>query len=286
MKIKFLGTSAAYSNPLPFCNCILCAKARKSGGKDLRKRASLLINENLLIDMNEDLASASYMHNVDTTKIRHWLQTHSHFDHFSPGHLITRMDEFATQNIQPLSLYASSKCIQRMSEKAGKTAWDGVNLFAPEWQSRLSLNVTGVNHGEEFKCGRYLVTALYSAHDVNDGSYLWLVNDNSRRLFYGIDADEKSLREDTLKYLSDNGISLDVVVLDHTYGQVKANDHLNTDSFIAAIQEMKKRHIINDGTKIFASHISHEGTLPHDEFAAFSKQHGYDIAFDGLELEV
>jgi phosphoribosyl 1,2-cyclic phosphate phosphodiesterase len=46
--------------------------------------------------------------------------------------------------------------------------------------------------------------------------------------------------------------------------------------------EMKNIKIIAPNTKIFASHISHEGNLPHDEFAIFAEKYGYSVAFDGL----
>ena len=48
MKITFLGT-AAIGFPLSFCNCENCQKAKKYKGKSLRKRASLLINDEMII---------------------------------------------------------------------------------------------------------------------------------------------------------------------------------------------------------------------------------------------
>ncbi|MCL2472043.1 MAG: hypothetical protein FWF26_00035, partial [Treponema sp.] len=88
MKIQFLGTSAAHSTPLPFCNCKMCTISRKFAGKNLRRRSSALINENLIIDLGPDFMSSSFSLGVDTSKILYWLQTHSHSDHFNAGHLI------------------------------------------------------------------------------------------------------------------------------------------------------------------------------------------------------
>jgi len=166
--------------------------ARKTGGKDFRKRSAVLINDDLIIDLGQDFMSASFMHGVDTAKIRYWLQTHSHSDHFSPAHLITRMTEYAMENIQLLSLYASSHCIKHMSQQLGREE-QGANLIEAEWLKRLSMEVTSVTHGEVFSCGTYSVTALNTKHDINDGSYLYLINDNSRTIFYGLDADEPTL---------------------------------------------------------------------------------------------
>ena len=186
IKIKFLGTSAAHSNPLPFCNCKICNSARASGSKDFRKRSSILINDDLIIDIGQDFMSASFMHGVDATKIRYWLQTHSHSDHFAPSHLITRIAEYAVENIKLLSLYASSKCIQNMSVRLSKEEWSGANFIETEWLTRLRMEATSVKHGENFICGSYSVTALNTNHDIDDGSFLYLVNDNTKKLFNGL----------------------------------------------------------------------------------------------------
>jgi phosphoribosyl 1,2-cyclic phosphate phosphodiesterase len=271
---------------MPFCGCELCGKARESGGNDLRKRSSLLINDDLLIDLGQDFMSASFMHEVDTTKIRYWLQTHSHSDHFSAAHLITRMAEYATVGIQPLSLYASLRCVRDMSEQLSRED-AGANLIDAECIDRLGMTVHHITPGDEFLCGPYVVTALNSGHDNDNGSYNYLINDYSRKLLYGLDADERTFKRKIMDFLSRNHICLDIAVLDHTYGyDVNMPDHLNANKVIEIIDEMKKRGIANKNTKIFASHISHEGNLPHDEFVLFANRHGYDVAFDGLTVIV
>jgi len=47
---------------------------------------------------------------------------------------------------------------------------------------------------------------------------------------------------------------------------------------------LKIKNIIGQKTKIFASHISHEENLPHDEFLIFAEKYGYNVAFDGLVI--
>ena len=59
VKITFLGTAAAEGYPNPFCRCENCEGARKVGGRALRKRASALIDDQLLIDFGPDLLPAS-----------------------------------------------------------------------------------------------------------------------------------------------------------------------------------------------------------------------------------
>ena len=116
MKITFLGTSAATSCPLPFCKCKFCNIARKRGGKDLRKRSSVLINEDLLIDFGPDVMSASFMHNVSLINVRYILQTHSHVDHFDASAFATRFPGYAVKNMRELRLYGSKLTLNKLSE--------------------------------------------------------------------------------------------------------------------------------------------------------------------------
>ena len=68
MKITFLGT-AAIGYPLSFCNCDNCQKAKLHRGKSLRKRASLLINDELIIDLGPEVQTAMMMYEKDMGKV-------------------------------------------------------------------------------------------------------------------------------------------------------------------------------------------------------------------------
>lgn len=49
---------------------------------------------------------------------------------------------------------------------------------------------------------------------------------------------------------------------------------------------MRVEGLLVKGGRAFATHIAHEGNPPHPELAAFAAQHGYEVAYDGLRLEV
>ena len=80
MKIQFLGTGASPSTPLPFCQCQVCRQARYVGGKNLRKRSSIIINEDMIVDIGPDIMSASYTYNISISDVAICLQTHFHED--------------------------------------------------------------------------------------------------------------------------------------------------------------------------------------------------------------
>ena len=47
---------------------------------------------------------------------------------------------------------------------------------------------------------------------------------------------------------------------------------------------MLRESLLARNARIFATHISHEGNPPHPALAEFAARHGYEIAYDGLEV--
>ena len=80
MKIKFLGTAAYESVPALFCECDVCRKSEKMGGRNIRSRSQALINDDLLLDFPPDTVWHYHMHGIDFGKISDCLITHSHYE--------------------------------------------------------------------------------------------------------------------------------------------------------------------------------------------------------------
>jgi phosphoribosyl 1,2-cyclic phosphate phosphodiesterase len=75
------------------------------------------------------------------------------------------------------------------------------------------------------------------------------------------------------------------VILDHTYGpEEPGTDHLSARQLIAHAARMREEGLLNEGARVFATHIAHEGNPPHPELAAFAEAHGYEVAYDGLMI--
>ena len=69
MKITYIGTAASEGLPALFCQCPICESARKNGGKEIRGRAAICVNETLLIDFPPDIYYGAMRAGVDLSKI-------------------------------------------------------------------------------------------------------------------------------------------------------------------------------------------------------------------------
>ena len=77
MTIRFLGTGAAEGIPAPFCRCTVCENARKVGGKEIRMRMGVLIDNTLLIDFSPDAFAQAVHFGADYTALQALCVTHT-----------------------------------------------------------------------------------------------------------------------------------------------------------------------------------------------------------------
>jgi phosphoribosyl 1,2-cyclic phosphate phosphodiesterase len=49
---------------------------------------------------------------------------------------------------------------------------------------------------------------------------------------------------------------------------------------------MQAHGLLTQGGGVFATQIAHEGNPAHEELEAFAKKHGYEVAYDGLVLNL
>lgn len=84
MKVRYLGTAAYEGVPSLFCQCRVCKESMKKGGRNLRSRSQMLVNDDLLIDFPPDTVWHAHKYGIDWSKIGNCLITHSHSDHLYP----------------------------------------------------------------------------------------------------------------------------------------------------------------------------------------------------------
>lgn len=284
MNIIFLGTAAVNAFPEAFCKCHNCEQARKLGGTSLRKRSAVLVNDDLLIDLGPDIMAASQLHGCSLTSVNYCLQTHSHADHLDLSHLLSRSREYGTIGAPCLHFYASPETLQRAAQTFERVL-EGYGLLSPEAEKRLNLKIHPIKPLKSFAVGRYRVTSFPANHAPTSGAMLYAVEVDGRSIFYGTDT--ASLPEPTWQAFHECQMRFDAVILDHTYGpNQEGSDHLSAHQVIEHLARMRREGLLTHNARAFATHIAHEGNPAHPELVEFANRHGYEVAYDGLVLEI
>src|SRR5262245_31110121 len=120
MRAVFLGTAASEGYPDAFCGCLNCRLAREAGGKSLRNRSSLLINDDLLIDLGPDLLAASAAHGIPLDRVAYCIQTHEHSDHLHPSHFHSRSPFCGVHDAPRLHYFATQGALDTAFRGLGK----------------------------------------------------------------------------------------------------------------------------------------------------------------------
>ena len=282
MIITFLGTSAANAYPEAFCRCDNCERARMLGGPSLRKRSSVLIDDDLLIDLGPDILTASNLHDCPLTNVRYCLQTHAHADHLDPSHFLSRSPGFGVVGAPRLHFYASGGTLKVASELLERDCAPHGFLHERSGE-RLNLKVHQIRALEPFTAGPYKAIAFPANHDQMVEPLLYAIEKKGRCIFYGTDT--AALPDETWQGFHNHGLRFDIVILDHTYGPDEPrSDHLSARHLIEHASRMRKEGLLAENGRILATHIAHEGNPVHPELVDFASTHGYEIAYDGLKV--
>jgi len=210
------------------------------------------------------------------------LQTHAHSDHFDAGHFITRHPDYATRDINSITLIASPKTFLAMN-KMLKDEDQNANLFKPGFQSNLRFSIRTISHNDNCDIDSYKIKAFDSLHDINQESLIYLIRYKDKMVLYGTDLLEIS--ESVYKSLESERI--DVMILDQTYGKgYNAGGHLDAGQLVEIIDKLRYMGTVTDDTLIYTTHISHEGNNTHENMQTLANKYNYNIAYDGLTVSL
>ena len=280
MKILVLG-SGGFGYPLVFCECENCNKARTLGGKNIRKRASILINDEMIIDLTGDTSSAMTMYNKNMGNVKYLLQTHTHLDHFDINHFTSLDYKYATKRNSDLNLICSSLALKDINEKANQ--YDKMNLLDRLYLNKIKLKTYELNHGETLNISNYTIKAIHCSHHEAIGAQIYLIKHQGKCLLYATDT--PMITEIALNELK--GETIDCVILDETFGN---NDysfgHLNLEGFVEYIEQLKANKLLNENCEVYATHIIHDGNPCHDELEEILNKYGYHASYDGMEINL
>jgi phosphoribosyl 1,2-cyclic phosphate phosphodiesterase len=291
VKITFLGTAAAEGYPDPFCRCDNCEGARKVGGRALRKRASALIDNQLLIDFGPDLLPASQIHGVPLADIRWAAQTHAHDDHLFPDNFIYRSDRCLAKGVHDIQ-YAVSPYVARKIK----------DYLVPHFRSGDDL---GTNHFPSFRMdlviqqqwetvglGPYELLAIPAVHAPGTEARILgirrtsgLIHRRGPSLLYATDT--APMPDGTWERVAEEGWTFDLVVMDATHGtEQNSAVHHSLASMQRERERMRAAGVLKDGSRLIAHHFTHHSTPLPDELDRLGHEGVYEIAYDGMTAEV
>jgi phosphoribosyl 1,2-cyclic phosphate phosphodiesterase len=268
MKIKILGTAAAEGVPSLFCNCDTCVKSREAGGRNIRSRSSILINEDLKVDLPPDTFYHSVIHNMDTSKIKHLLITHCHHDHFAYRELEYLRPGYAARNDLPnLQIYGTEHVINMVPEF--KDLWLDQNTIVPF---------------TSYDVGDYKITTLKAIHGSGPNPLNYIIQRDGKSFLYGCDTGY--YEEETWAYLASSGIKLDLVISECTGGPTRVDYkyHMGLPNVCDLRMKFEEIGVITPDTKWIITHFSHNGGATYDEMVIVAEPKGFEVAYDGLEL--
>ena len=280
MKITVLG-SAGFGYPLVFCDCECCSKARELKGKNIRKRASLLINDEMIVDLTPDCQVAMNMYGKNMGKAKYLLQTHTHLDHFDINQFTTLDFKYESKRTEKLKLICSDLCLKDIQSKVSQ--FDKMDLFNEEYINKIGLSIQTVNHGESIVVNKYSIKAIHCTHDEKIGAQIYLIKQGNKSLLYATDTSE--ITDIALKEL--NGEKIDCIFLDESFGiRDYMFSHLNLEGFKEYIIKLKENNLLNEDCLVYATHLTHDGNPLHDELEQILNKCGYRVAYDGLEFQL
>lgn len=282
MRFVFLGTAASEGYPNAFCDCDNCEQARAAGGPSLRKRSSVLIDGDLILDLGPDLMAASMQHGISLAQLRYCVQTHEHADHLDASHLYSRSPHCGVHNAPCLAFYASQNAL-RKAARILRSDDPNFGLLDPSVSERLNLTAHAVEPFQHFMVGPYQFFSVKANHAPETTAMLYQIEHEGKVVFYGTDTGE--IPPETWDALAEFGKPCDLIALDHTFGyKGRATTHMNTEQFLEQVARLREIGIATERTRIFATHIAHHSNPIHPELVGSAQQHGYEVAYDGLEI--
>ncbi len=274
MKIKFLGTAAAEGMPALFCSCVACNKARILGGKNIRTRFQILIDDDTLIDFPPDSLYHMLKYNLDFTKITNLFISHQHQDHFDPKEISLRSTMYT--NIRNNNFKVNgNKFVINETEKC----------FYPKNDTNMVL-LNKLSKGDYIDIKNYNVYALEADHvtpDFEPLMYFFNEKKSNKNILFAHDTGY--FKDSVWEFLK--GKKLDLLSIDCTFVQMHCmNNHLGIDEIKILIDDLKRENIVTDDTLIIVNHFSHNALKLHEDIEELVKDYGWIVAYDGMEVEV
>ena len=138
---------------------------------------------------------------------------------------------------------------------------------------------------ETFTAGKYVVTALPAKHIPEENCFIYLVREGDKTLLYATETGY--FKRSVFDYFVKNGIKLDAMIVDSTYGLVCSSDkaHMNFFDNDELRKELMSLGIIDEKTQCYLTHIFH-GAAKDLDLLEKAVPEGYTLLRDGYTFTI
>lgn len=271
MRIRILGTAAAEGWPAVFCGCETCRGARAAGGKDIRSRASVQIDDVFKIDLPPDTYSQAARFGLDLSTLKHLFFTHSHADHFAVRELAYLRPPFAHDLANaPVKVYGNEAVVGAIEANYG-----GVGM---------PIELHRVEPFVPVRADHLTFTPVRAQHKLDEVALNYVVQSESATVLYASDTGlyDQATMEELARF------RFDLLIIECTQGTLDMPSHLHMG--FQGVLELR-RGLIESGaaqpdTRTVITHFSHNMRMLHAEMEAFAAKEGVEVAYDGWSAEV
>jgi phosphoribosyl 1,2-cyclic phosphate phosphodiesterase len=277
MKIQYIGTAAAEAFPSIFCHCDCCNRSRRAGGKNIRGRSGVVINDTLIVDFPPDIYFQSLKFDIDLGNIENMVITHTHLDHFAVNELMMRdLDCFAhlPDGKEFINLYGNRNVSLELYEMMNKE-FGNIN--------RKFVRYTEAKPFKPFFVGDVKVTPLPARHTQRERCLMYIFEQHDKSFLYAHDTG--LFLDDTWGYISNK--HFDLVSLDCCFGVLKdGGGHMGIPDNLIVKDKMFELKCADINTKFIINHFSHNCGSVHSELEAAAEPHDFIVAYDGMIVNI
>lgn len=287
MKLTFLGTGAGETYPGYWCECPHCTYARKHRGKNLRTNSSMVIDEELLIDIGPSCFDNAARFGVNLSKIKTLLVTHPHEDHLYPQHLRWRNTD---ESLLPLTY------VEKMRHGGPRfTDIPQLNIYGNSFvmetlrkslddMEELKINLHEIKEGKEEKTDGYRILPVRGNHGSQQGfSHSYIIQKDEKTLLYALDSG--SYDEDQFALIQE--YQYDAVIMEGTTGlNEQYGGHMCLVNNIRIRERLKENKCLRENSRFLLTHLSPHWCPPHDWYESIVASEGLELAYDGLQIEI
>ena len=278
-KFTLLGTGSCEGIPAPFCTCKICTLARRTGGKNRRRRFGVAVNGELLVDFGPDAVDSMRTFNIDETKIKYICVTHNHGDHFQMFDLLWRA---VWDNAPALEIAANREVLDNYTDTIACQYTGSKNVI------KDNCILHEMVPGKVLQLGKYRLLAVRASHMKYENcalNYLITTPEGKKLLIL---ADTGWWCEESFNYL--RGAQADIVISELSCGIRPIEEdlrvhHLGAKAVIEFVDELKKQGAVKQDAICVTAHLSHVPQATQEELEEYFSGTCVTPGYDGLTVE-